>query len=716
MSRTGAVVFGLAVICLAWGCRGRAEFRRGEEALRNGDCRLAYYHFWNACRENPAEEYRGALRAAGRRVAEAERARGLEAESGFDLPKAVEIYSLALQYDPDSKKLQEDYDRVSSALTEIETLDEELRACRDAGEGGWREGDLLLALARHPRLAVAANLEMELRSALVRAVDAASSPLRVATFESPLPQDPAALDRLAGDWLRLQEECVQRIREEEAGFLASDARLRELAAWGISRDVLTPCREQAGAAGDVVLAAREGSLLLLKGEALERSGDLSGALDEYRGAIARHPDQEEAKSGRARVHRRLVDTACQAAHLALKRRDLKSALAELDRVLALAPDHGEAIDLRHGAREELANRYALEARRFEESGLQGNALVRYYLALELEPSRDSLRQAVERYEAILDARLRPRIVVRSRSVDAEELRVRKDLWNLSDDECSRVGHDIEEAARERLARFSQALQDSHAPGEAIMLLVEDVDLSCEQNAGTVTRETARYVESLYMVENPDRGMALKLLEEARRKHEDVVISVDAVPAHRRQKVLQMEPLARLRAEQAESLLGALPESVSEIGWGKADYSKRNTNLRLDLAARYRLDGESRWVAASLAIDDGIVVGDPSRNISPDPEEKVSRSEALRILAPRLGAALGEDVEAILAQRHERYYREAMTQLAEHSFDLAVENLVVFLHARGDPDDTRAAEAARKLEDLTGCDLLRCRRSRAGLPR
>src|SRR5262249_29212886 len=92
------------------------------------------------------------------------------------------------------------------------------------------------------------------------------------------------------------------------------------------------------------------------------------------------------------------------------------------------------------------------------------------------------------------------------------------------------------------------------------------------------------------------------------------------------------------------------------------------------------------------------------NIPPDPEEFPSRTEALRFLGERLGQEIALDVESQIAQGHERFYREALSRIAAHSFDLAAENLVVFLYGRRGHEDSMFESAVRELKALTKCDL------------
>jgi hypothetical protein len=75
-----------------------------------------------------------------------------------------------------------------------------------------------------------------------------------------------------------------------------------------------------------------------------------------------------------------------------------------------------------------------------------------------------------------------------------------------------------------------------------------------------------------------------------------------------------------------------------------------------------------------------------------------------MLAPRLARSLAADAGRLLVQKEERYYRQALASLGTNAFDLAVENLVPFLYARRGHQDPLAADAARKLQDVTGCDL------------
>src|SRR5262249_7940012 len=143
--------------------------------------------------------------------------------------------------------------------------------------------------------------------------------------------------------------------------------------------------------------------------------------------------------------------------------------------------HREGLQLRQLARDELSGRQALEAHRSEEAGLPGNALVGYYLALDLKPSDPFLKTAIRRIEETITSRLRPRLKVALRAVDPEERRARRDLWAVEYEVISRLDRELEEATQAQLNRLFDERYGQGSPGSALTgeatLLLEDLDFS-----------------------------------------------------------------------------------------------------------------------------------------------------------------------------------------------------------------------------------------------
>jgi len=246
------------------------------------------------------------------------------------------------------------------------------------------------------------------------------------------------------------------------------------------------------------------------------------------------------------------------------------------------------------------------------------------------------------------------------------------------------------------------------PGPAagkVPLVIEDLDYSYVQAEPAPGVEVSRYVESFRFCENPDLPRAEDSLRSVR---EDQKRSLEGeTGASRVKKRLRSEEvlLANLKEKQAAAFLSSLPRRVPAVSWAASPYSAYHVRLRVELAARYRLEGEARWVTSSLETYDRVVEGDPGRDIAPDPPDFLSRGESLRVLAPRLGQSMALDAQDLIRSRQERFYREGLDRLAAHSFDVATENLVVFLYSRRGQDDAQVRDAARKVKEITGCDLL-----------
>lgn len=711
MKRAASVPKILCLALLVAGCRSRADYELGTRSYREGNYREAYLHFWEACQQSPSTENVHALLLAGQRVAGLERQRGIVAEAAGDIVTALTSYSLALEYDPLSPAAREDHARAWAALEQGRALEGRLLAARldPSVPRGWTEVDLLLDLLALPFRAEGeeGGREQTLRRAVRATVDARLRPLRRATFEEPLPPRRADLHLLKGLWVETSEDLRARVLAEEDASFSPSLEAREVASWGVLREELRDPIIEAESAVETVALALEAVDLLERGASAEASGDAARAIEAYGRACLLHSNLDVARDGRLRALGTLLEYAFQTAVLALRGRDWQLALEHLEKILRFLPDHAEALELRATARRELSSRHALDARRYEDSGLYSNALVRYYLASSYAGADEALEASVRRLEGAIAARLRPRLHVTFRSVDSEELRVRRDLWGIDGDVLARLDREIEIAAQTELD-LSFDRRFGRAPGPAagkIPLVIEDLDYSYVQGDPAPGVEVSRYVESLRFCENPVLSRAEDTLRSAR---EDQKRSLEGeAEANRVKKPIRAEEvlLANLREKQAAAFLSSLPRRVPAVAWASSPYSAFHVRLRVELAARYRLEGETRWVTSSLETYDRVVEGDPGRGIAPDPQDFLSRGESLRVLAPRLGRSIALDAEDLIRLRQERFYREGLDRLAAHSFDVATENLVVFLYSRRGQDDAQVRDAARKLKDLTGCDLL-----------
>jgi len=687
------------IACLA-GCHGKASFDRGDASFRRGRYREAYLHYWEAYRAGPDSERFQALRLAGRRVAEEELERGLAAERDGDLESALGRLEMALEYDPSSSSILGAEERVSRSLRAWRSATAALENLRSGGGpplSPWEELDLLLALVRHP--SYPGEPERELRAAAARAAARLVSELPPGALSGEVPADAAELARVEEASAALLEAVEQRMLREEEDELSGDPSSREVASWRVSREVLRDAAEAARAALARAGRGAAGLERLERARELELEGDLAGAIEAYREASKLHPGLDAARAGARRSLARLLDEGHRSALAACRGRDWKKARESLESVLRFRPGDAEAAALLASCRAELAGQRIREARRFEDSGLSGNALVAYHLAFAADPDGPAVTEALRRLEDRLYARLRPRWKVEVKPSSAAARSARRDLWGVSEEAIASFERVMALGAESVLGGGSWW---GAAKPETIR--IEEVDFSARYGDMGAGLESARHVESLELVENPDLEAARARFEGARRSLDRArILEIDSA-APKRRLAEELAALARDRAEQAGACLASIPDQVPVMTWGSAAFPVARRTFRAELACRYRLGVESRWVAASIELEDRCVDGDPDRNIPPDPDDLLSRAEALRLLAPRAGEKIARDAEAVIEARHEAYYREALSRVESGSFEVAVENLVTFLYSRRDREDALFEEAARLLEALSGCNL------------
>jgi tetratricopeptide (TPR) repeat protein len=465
------------------------------------------------------------------------------------------------------------------------------------------------------------------------------------------------------------------------------------------RSALAEPTEEALAALERIARAREGLAWRERGRALERDGDLAGAIDAFEMAVLRHPALAGAVADAGRARRRLSARLHEEALLAVREGGWRRAAASLEQLLEKDPGHADAVVLLGTCRREIAAALAAEARSLEGAGLPAGAIIRCHLALGWDPCSAEARGALGRLEADLQERLRPgwRVVIAAE--DAGERRSRRDLWGVGEDVLLRLERAILESAQAELDAWSRGRSRREA-----VLTIEDMDFSRPRAERSRGAESTRFVEAIAVIENPDLGRARSALAAARRDLAAAEDRARSAPLRKASLAGSLARIARLQCAQAEGVLQALPALVVDVEWGAASHPTAVEETRAELACRYRTEGESRWVEVSIESRDRIVAGDPARGVPPDPEEGLSRSGAIRILGGRLGRAVARDAIQLRLDRQEAYYRDALASLEAGSVHLAVESLVAFLYSRRGLPDPLAEDAARRLEDLTGCDL------------
>ncbi len=663
--------------CLLLGCAGRSEFRKGSDLLARGDYRQAYYLLWEAYSQRPCPLHLTALREAGRRVAHLEQEKALQAEAAGDLGLAIEGFALAMEYDPSSLELVEGYARV------------------------W-------AMAQRPSTSV----EGEIREALEGLVRAHLVPLRKTTCEGPLPEDPQSLFELGIQWLRLREDLETLIQRDEDSFFMLAQDPREQGDGGETRRSLLALRAEVDSALDLLERASEGTRKHAEGLAAEVRGDLSLAQACFLAASLAHASHEGAQSAHARVSRRLLEEAYQEAVYKARERDWRGALLAIERLLSVEPEHVQGLELRGSFRRELQRKHLLDARRFEDLGLAGCSLLQYSLAFEADKSSLEVKAALERMEASIERRLHPALKVDLPRLEAGALRARRDLWDVSGEAAAAFEDSVRQAAQDASGAICEGRSGSgpNPTTPEMVIEIEDLDFHLMKNESFHGTERSRYLKTFHRVPNSEAYVAARAVEAARISVARAVMLEAAVPPHKRLFAAGRVRLERAELAQAEVLLASIAAEGLQLEWDSLIYPTLEVVTRAEAAARYKLRLESRsvfkdrWVTVQVEVKDRVVVGDPARNVPPDPSEGLTREEALRRLGVRLGEKVAEDAMGRVEELEEQYYQEGVRQLEAHSFDVATENLVLFIFSRRGKDDVLARDAARRLRDLTGCDL------------
>ena len=693
----------LGGLLLVAGCRGRAEFQRAETYFQSGAYRQAYLSYWEAYQLHPSEDFLLALRKAGRRVAEDEQAKARRAEAQGRMDEALDGYELALEYDASSPATLDSYHRLSDRREAIAALRGIDRAGEGQGEAAsdWEPARRTEELVRQE--SGTSDLERNLREAIAAASGARLSRLREVTLEQPLSSDKEDLARLSAAWNEAIAEIEAHLAREEDGLFSDDSSERELASWGAYRTALLgPLCEARAALSNVDLAA-SGLRDYEIGSTLEAAGRLPEAAEAYLRSTFEHPYFGAPRSARARVVKKITDDARDAALLALRRQDWKAATGHFDQLLTFDPSNEEARNLRTSALDEVAKRHFGEGMRLEDSGLPGCALIEYYQALDAADELPAARSAIDRVESVLFARAKPTLRVKLRSASAEQRQASRDLWAVDEEAVLRFEKAVVEGAGQELAK-EEGVSPPGPPRPELEILIEDLDYCFTIEALAHGSEVAWRVESFQLVPHPFVPTAAAAV----RSSEDAVLAARQreaeAPPHRKDMERELVSLRAAELSQASALLASLPAMTPRLVWSTTSVSTRELRSRAEAAARCRVDGEAAWITVSDECEN-IPAPEVGRGApASDAAGVLPRSEALRILGPRLGQAVARHVQGRLRTRAERLYREGIERLEARSFDVATESLVTFLYLRRGSWDALTREASRRLQAVTGCDL------------
>lgn len=689
----------LALVLLAFalaGCGRSAAFYRGEELLRRGKEREAYFEFWQAYREDRLDVYLTALESVGSRVASEERDRGRRRERERDFSGALEHYSLGLEYEEDWEPLRQDYARVARWREEWLQLERELAVVQSGGprsapDGAqWRGYELLLRLAAHPARPAGWSADV-----LASAREAARAEIRVLRRRTPapFPAESVPLRRLLADWGHFEARLRRHaLRLEEGRFLLPSVTHVP----GEVNLVLREFLRDAEQVRSQLEQALEGCSQYEHAAHLERQGDLLSAREIYAHVSLLHDGLEAARDARARVERLFLTRSYERARLAIHSRDWKEAYDQLRRLLGVAPQYRDALELFSAARQKLSGSLALQARRYREAGLLGNALMRFRLAHRLAPGADVLGRSAELIEEALTRRLRPRVrlVV---DTDADELSSRwgVDRW-VGERLVDRVIQDAEETLEVAVSNGLPSGEDW--PRETLEIGVEFDAFEWSREHRTVGAGRTRALEEFERVPNP-------ALEEARQElrraevvlHKRLSEQKDA-PGFARDELVR---LAQWNVRAAKTRVAAIETTTLTLKFRDVPFAVEAAVGEAGLRARFRLQGQEGAARVGVQFEDRVVPPADLATIPRDPVQLPSRAKTLDGLVGHLGPRLAEEILVALERRNETLYNEGLARYEAGAFDRAVESLVAFVHARRGRGGDRVDHAEEILARLTG---------------
>ena len=752
---TGAVAF--VALLVAASCRGRAEFRRGLDLEASGDLEGAYRELFDAWRLAPNTTHRTALDRVGTSVATRLVAEAGSATWSGALDDAVDRFATALDYSPDHALARDGYWRVRTTIEAWERVAE-------AADGEAKDRDVVAASGQAPdnageRTASASTLDDPwlaidgtsdavdrlLEIAALAACPAAERSRRVElaataiesllealderTFGEPLGLDAARVRRFTSAWRALAARVDARRQDLDTQL--AGAAIAPSSGWYELREVLEQGRLLAVLAASSARAQSTATRLerLLDGisrfhdaRRLENQGDLLGAHDAYLEALALSPEAVEVRIARERVLERWRRQTHDAAQASIARGDWREAVRALEALCshsAQAPEHvvgtRGVVDRLAFCRQELAREHRRAAADFEARELPGNALLGYLEVEFATPGDAEVGASLERLERTLERRVSPALVLEQDPVDEDERTLSRMLWRMDDDTIATL--------RGVLAKgFHRGATPPRDPS-ALRVVVADIDFSFVEREATRGIEHGRFLRSFALARNSERiasGLAVEraaeLLEESRRAAEDA-------PSWSRSMANDVLELRGGSLEQARVLHHERPSEVPVVTWEERGYTVTTVALVAELAARFhaeRLGIEDRWVTVrwesiDRVVDDGSLAG-----LALDPLDIPERDDLLANLAAALGEKLRASVDRVVDEERIRYYHAGLERLEHGALELAIENLVTFVHgARGASPTLQSKDAVRRLEMLARSDAVRAwaalppRRTRAG---
>ena len=714
--------FHLFVACLLLsGCRGRAEYRQGEELLEAGDLRAAYGAFHRAWKLRPREDYESKLDEVGLLIAERLVSEGATAEDALDFDAALEKYTLALQYHPRDAMARVAFARTFRQRVVWEQASPWLDRALQRGdrEAARQLAARALPSTRHAvwqrcrqlvEVSALAACPLAVRRALLEAAPRETEPwvrqLEERTFAFPMSTDENALRAIRDEWSFFELEVEDWILWEHhiaefdgvalsefpeppggAGFLLAWQDLAPLAfsrvrgEWssalrtGAFRTQLDRLLERARRGGRIVHRALDGIERLREAERLESAGELLAAHDLYREALTYHPHLVLALESAERVLGAWQARTWDRVQVWMARGDWQEALGGLRELERRTPGYRDVGERLRVVKAEVARESYREGQDLEARDLPGNALLAYLEASRAAPDDELPRQALARVERLLRDRLWPTPELSFAAQSAEDARLRDRLWRVSPQFVDRLKKSLVDS-------FHLAREDFESDAKQ-QVSVEDMDFSLYEKTSTRETERGRFLRGFELVRNPALDALAEDLAGARAEWLRVKTTFEtAAPWERAQRQDELE-LARGLLEQARTRHESSSRQVPELAWEMRAFPVENVALVAELAVRFRADRlglQDAWVSSRWEVVDRVVDDDSLHDLDHDPLEVPSREEVLQLLAADLGRRLYRRLEDATDEHVGRYYRAALERIETGSVELAIENLATFIYA------------------------------------